>query len=587
MTGESYRHKLTAVLYADVAGYSRLTSRDEAGTHKRVMELLDCASNAITEADGTVLRYAGDAILAEFSSVLKLVSTAVNIQKSIADKNAEIEDDDKVQIRIGLNIGEVLQDRGEIYGDGVNLAARLEAAAAPGGICVSAAVYEQVKGKIDAEFVDGGEENFKNLAHPVRVYRWQPGRLSSTKKPAAADAIQAKPSIAVLPFTNMSGDPEQEFFADGISEDIITALSKIRSFLVIARNSTFTYKGKAVDIKTVGRELDVRYVLEGSVRKSGNRIRVTAQLIEAESGHHVWAEKYDRELSDIFELQDEMTRTIAGSIEPELSAKERDRAVRQPPDNLDSWEMYQRGMWYLYNVKRDHHLKAIELYDNAIAADPDFALAYAYRSYCCYSMVIMGWTDEPEAFLSAGMDNARKALELDPRESVGYFALGRIHMLRGEQDASIAALEKAIELNPNAFYAYHGLGMVLVLAGRCEEALDISIQGERISPRDPLLWASIVVRALACILLQRYEEAIAYSERTFQFPTPSGYWPHATKAAALAKLGDTDAAKGELGRALEEKADLSISYLQRTLPTKHAGGLDNYLDGLRLAGLPE
>ena len=587
MTDDGYRHKLTAVLYADVAGYSLMTSRDEVGTHRRVMAVLDHASEEIREAGGTVLRYAGDAILAEFSSVLRLVHTAVNIQTALYRKYAEVSETDAIRIRIGLNLGEVLQDRGEIYGDGVNLAARLEAAAEPGGICMSDAVYAQVKGKIDLEFTDGGEQTFKNIPDPVRVYRWQPGNPSPQKKTVASDKVITKPSIAVLPFTNMSGDPEQEFFADGISEDIITALSKIRSFLVIARNSTFTYKGKAVDIKTVGRELDVRYVLEGSVRKAGNRIRVTAQLIEAESGHHVWAEKYDRELDDIFELQDEMTRTIAGSIEPELSAKERERAGRQPPDNLDSWEMYQRGMWYLYNVRKEHHLKAIELFDRAIAADPNFALAYAYRSYCSYSLVIMGWTDDPEYFLEAGMQSARKALSLDPREAVGYFAIGRIHMLRGDHDASIAALEKAIELNPNAFYAYHGLGMVLVLADRCEEALDISIQGEHISPRDPLLWASIVVRALACILLERYEEAVAYSDRTLQFPTPSGYWPHATRAAALAKLGDIDAAKEEVRHAVAEKPDLSIAYIEKTLPTKRSNGLQNYFDGLRTAGLPE
>ena len=384
----------------------------------------------------------------------------------------------------------------------------------------------------------------------------------------------------------MSNDPEQEHFADGISEDLITALSKIRSFLVIARNSTFTYKGRAVDIKSVGRELGVRYVLEGSVRKAGNRIRVTAQLIEAETGHHVWAEKYDREMSDIFELQDEMTQTIAGSLEPELSAKERDNAVRKPPENLDAWELFQRAMWHMYSFEKENNPRAIDLFDQAIAADPNFAPAYAYKSYCCYSQVIMGWTRDAEASLAAGMESAKKALALDPRESVGYFAIGRIHMLRGEHDASIAALEKAIELNPNAFFAYHGLGMVLVLAGRSEEALDISMRGERVSPRDPLLWASIAVRALGCILLQRYEEAVAYSDRTYQFPAPSGYWPHATRAAALAQLDRIDEARASLQQALQEKPELSVSYLEKTLPTKQPGGLALYLDGLRKAGLP-
>jgi adenylate cyclase len=580
-------HKLTAIFYADVAGYSRLTSQDEMGTHKRVMETMDYASEAIRQGDGTVLRYAGDAILAEFSSVLKLVQTAVNIQQELGSRNTEFSAEDKILIRIGLNLGEVLLDRGEIYGDGVNLAARLEAAADPGGICISAAVYDQIKGKLEEQFVDGGEEVFKNIANPVQVYRWRSGNVSSNERHVPDRQSKIRPSIAVLPFANRSGDPEQDFFADGISEDIITALSKIRSFLVIARNSTFTYKGRAIDIKTVARELGVRYVLEGSVRKAGNRIRITAQLIDAGSGHNIWAEKYDRELRDIFELQDEMTRTIAGSIEPELSAKERDSAVRKPPDNLDAWEIYQRAMWYLYSFEKDNHPIAIDLFRKAIKADPNFAPAYAYMSYCHYAAVIMGWTDDPETFLSIGMDSAKKALALDPRESVAYFALGRIHMLRGEHDASIAALEEAIELNPNAFFAYHGLGMVLVLAGRIEEALDISIKGECISPRDPMLWASIAVRALGCILLEQYDEAVAYSDRTYQFPAPSGYWPHATKAAALAQLGNIDEAKSSLQLAVEEKPDLSITYLKKTLPTKYEGGLETYLNGLRKAGLPE
>ena len=292
MTEHFPNHKLTAIFYADVAGYSRLTSQNEMGTHKRVMETLDFASEAIKEGQGTVLRYAGDAILAEFTSALKLVQTSVDIQREIESRNTEFSAEDKVQIRIGLNIGEVLQDRGEIFGDGVNLAARLEAAAKPGGICISAAVHDQIKGKLEVRFVDGGEEVFKNISNPVHVYRWRPGELLSNELSAIASESKVRPSIAVLPFTNMSGDPEQEFFADGISEDIITALSKIRSFLVIARNSTFTYKGKAVGIKSVAKELGVRYVLEGSVRKAGNRIRITAQLIEAISGHHIWAEKY-------------------------------------------------------------------------------------------------------------------------------------------------------------------------------------------------------------------------------------------------------------------------------------------------------
>ncbi len=584
---EPSRHKLTAILYADVDGYSRLTGQDEIGTHERVMAMLDFASQSIEKGEGKVLRYAGDAILAEFSSVLQTVNTAIEIQNGLAGQNTGLDEEDRLQIRIGINLGEVIQDRGEIYGDGVNLAARLEAAAEPGGLCISAAVYEQIKGKIRAEFGDGGMQTFKNIADPISVYHWHPKAAESNAAYVSREPSDIRPSIPVLPFDNMSGDPEQEYFADGITEDITTALSKIRSFLVIARNSSFTYKHQAVDTKTVAGELGVRYLLEGSVRKAGKRIRVTAQLIDAPTGHHVWAERYDRELEDIFDLQDEITQTIAAAIEPELSAKERQMAARKPPDNLGAWETFQRAMWYFYNFEREQHPVAIELFENAITADPAFAPSYAYKSYCHYAAVMMGWTDDPERHMTTGMECAKKALALDPRDAVGYFAIGRIHMLRGDHDASIAALERAIELNPNAFYAYHGLAFTLALAGKAEEAIEISIQGERVSPRDPLLWASLVVRALASNLLERYEEAIDYADQASQIPASSGFWPHATKACALAQMGEVDEAHAILQRAIGEKPDLSIGFIADTLPTKHEGSLQTYLDGLRKAGLPE
>ena len=587
MSGSSVNRKLTAVIYADISGYSRLTHNDEVGTHREAMAVLDEASGAIREAGGSVLRFAGDAILAEFESVVVAAGTAVDIQRALAARNADMADDDKVQIRIGLNIGDVIQDRGEIYGDGVNLAARLEAFAEPGGLCISAAVYQQIKGKVAAEFRDAGTQSFKNIADPVTVYRWHPAGAQSSTASFSREASEIRPSIAVLPFDNMSGDPEQEYFADGITEDITTALSKIRSFLVIARNSSFTYKGKAVDTKIVARDLGVRYVLEGSVRKAGRRLRITAQLIDAPTGHHIWAERYDRELEDIFDLQDEITQTIAAAIEPELSAREREAAARKPPESLGAWETFQRAMWFFYGAEREQRPLAIELFDKAIAADPRFAPSYAYKSYSHYSEVIMGWTDDPEYHLSAGMQCAKKAIALDPRDAVGYFAIGRIHMLRGEHDASLAALEKAIALNPNAFYAYHGLAMTLVLAGRAEEGIEISIRGERVSPRDPLLWASVVVRALACILLGRYEQAVAYADQTRQFQAPYGYWPYATKASALAQLGRLEEARGLLASAIEEKPELSIDYLRKTLPTLHGDGLQPYLEGLRKAGLRE
>jgi adenylate cyclase len=344
-----------------------------------------------------VLRYAGDAILAEFTSAVAALKCAVSIQTELYAQNQALDDDKKVQIRIGINIGDVIEDRGEVFGDGVNLAARLEATALEGGICVSASVYEQLLGKLDVEFTDGGEEEFKNLNRPVRVYRWQPEpiTISSASKSSGSEM----PSIAVLALVNMNHDPELDFIGDGITEDLITALSKIRSFKVISRESTFSYKGTAIDIRQVALELDVRYVLEGSVRKSSNRVRVTAQLIDAESGHHVWAERYDREMKDIFDLQDEMVQVIAAALEPELNAFERERAVSKSPDNLDAWELYQRALWHMWKFENDQVLTSRDLFQQTIEADPGFGPAYAYYAYSGYMTVIMGYAQDPAARL--------------------------------------------------------------------------------------------------------------------------------------------------------------------------------------------
>ncbi len=597
MSEQTAIRKLVAILYADVAGYSRLTGGDELGTHRRVMGTLDFATESIKSGGGNVLRYAGDAILAEFSSVVAAVNAAVAIQIELDKRNEDVPADDKVQIRIGVNLGEVLQDRGEIYGDGVNLAARLESAAQPGGICISSAVYDQVTGKVDVDFEDGGDESFKNIAKPVRVYRWQPALVSvniqlnvniqgDASRPKQL-STKEKPSVAVLPFDNMSGDPEQEYLADGISEDLITALSKIRWFTVIARTSTFTYKDKAVDVKQVATELSVRYVLEGSVRKAGNRVRITAQLIDADTGHHVWAERYDREMKGMFDLQDEMTQTIAGALEPELNAAERELAINKPPENLDAWETYQRALWYMWTFEKDKVPVALELFRRAVDIDPKFSAAYAYLAYSHYIHVIMGWVDNPDHWLAEGMLAAKKALQCDDKDAVAYFAAGRIHMMCGEHDDSVAALEKSLELNPSFAQSYHGLGFALAMSGKPDEAKGFFEKAEKISPRDPLLWAFTITHALTLILAGENEDAVFWAHKTMQIPRSSGYWPHAVLAAASANLDRLNDACSAVAQALKEKPDLTISYLKTTLPTKHEGGLDPYLAGLRKAGLPE
>lgn len=587
MSEKVSKHKLTAIFYADVVDYSRLTGRDEIGTHKSVMDVLDFASETIKSDSGVVLRYAGDAILAEFSSVVAAVNSAAFIQAELQKRNQEELDDNKIEIRIGVNLGEVLEDRGEIFGDGVNTAARLESIASPGGIAISGLVYKQIRGKVAIEFEDCGEESLKNISEPVHVFRWQSGSpQKKAEKSSNSKPPRKIPSIAVLPFVNMSGDPEQEYLADGICEDIITALSKIRIFTVIARTSTFSYKGQSVDVKQVAKDLEVNYVLEGSLRRSGDRVRITAQLIDHD-GLHVWAEKYDRVVEDIFELQDEMTRTIAGALEPELNAVERERATSKPPENFGAWEYYQRGLWDLWHMEHENVAIALDLFQQAIELDPGFATAYAYQSYCKYLLVVLGFSDERDRLLEEGRQLAKKAMEIDSRDPIAYFAIGRIHMMQGDHDESIAAIKYSLELNPNFAHSYFGLGFVLTLAGELKEAKEMLHTAIRLSPRDPLMMAFTNLLAMASILEKDFAQGVEWSKRSIRLPTPVGHWNHATLASAFANLGRMEEAREALEGALKVKPDLSISFLEKLLPTRHKNGLEIYLSGIRKAGLPE
>jgi adenylate cyclase len=582
--------RLAAILAADVVGYTRLMGEDEAGTLAALKaHRAEFIEPKLAEHRGRLIKVMGDGALVEFSSVIDALACATELQRGMAERNKRAEHGLQIVFRIGINLGDVIVEGDDLYGDGVNLAARLEGLAEPGGICISAKVYDEVKNKLPLVYEDLGERKLKNVAEPTRVYLIAPGRSEDRPAPAAdVDlALPDKPSIAVLPFDNMSGDPEQEFFADGITEDLTTALSKVRWFFVIARNSTFTYKGKAVEVKQVAKELGVRYVLEGSVRKAGHRVRITAQLIDATTGRHVWAERYDRQIEDIFDLQDEMSQTIVGAVEPELSAAERHRAIAKPPENLDAWECYQRGVWHMWRSERAGHLEAERLFDRATDLDPGFASAYAYGSYTQYSTVIMGWSDDPEQSLEAGMAMAEKALSIDDKDPMGYFAAGRIHMMEGRHDDSIAALGQAIELNPSFAQSHHGLGMALTLAGRLDEAKEALGMAERLSPRDPNLSAFTVVHALACVLSGDHEDALHWARKTIQNPRSKGYWPHAVHAAALSQLDRMEEARSAVALALEALPDLSLSYLAKTLPTKDPSNLDPYLESLRKAGLPQ
>ena len=595
MTERSPR-KLAVILHADVVGSTALVRSNETLAHERIQDAFLRFSKTIGSYGGIAHELRGDALVAGFDRASDAIAASLAFQTENAQLNSKLEDDVQPHLRIGIAMGEVVVADNTVTGEGVVLAQRLEQLAEPGGVCIQGAAHETVPRRLPFEYDSLGEQKVKGFEELVRAYTVTlkaqelippPDSVAREEEPALE--LPDKPSIAVLPFDNMSGDPEQEYFADGISEDLITALSKIRWFFVIARNSTFTYKGQAVEVTRVAEELGVRYIIEGSVRKAGSRVRISAQLIDATTGRHVWAERYDRGLADVFELQDEMAQTIVGAVEPELSAAERDRAARKPPESLDAWETYQRGLWHLWSFTKDDMADAQRLFRQVHELDPAFATAYAFESYSHYLDAMLGFAETPGESLEVALKTAKKALSLDDKDAVAYFALGRVYMMRGEHDASVAELETALELNPSFAQAHHGLGFALTLSGRLEEAGEALDKAIRLSPRDPILWGTMCFRSVTCNLLQQYEAAVEWARRAIHEPRAAGggYWSYAVLASALGNLGQTAEAQAAVDEALRRKPDLSLTYLETTLPTKQPGGLERYLDGLRKAGLPD
>lgn len=584
MNKRSVTRKLTAVFYADVAGYSRLTGDDELGTHHRVMQVLDYATDAIQTRGGRVLRYAGDAVLAEFTSAVTAVNAAADIQKGLHERNKDADEDRMIQLRIGVNLGEVLEDREEIFGEGVNLAARLEAAADLGGVCISSTVWDQVAGKVHIKLVDGGEQSFKNIARPVRVFRWHPGNVPMPRQDYPE--LPAKPSIAVLPLVNMSADPEQEFFADGITEDIITELSKFRSLFVIARNSSFAFKGRQVDVKEVSSKLGVRYIVEGSVRRAGNRARITAQLVDAIADNHLWAERYDRDLEDIFSVQDEVTEAIVTAIEPQLISVERQRARRKPTASLSAWECYQRGLWHIYQYKAEDTAKALAFLEKAIELDPNFASAHGGIAFSMYVYIVMGNSQDRERDLVRGLEAGKTAVALDENDPFAHVGLGRIHIVRAEHDQAIAAFDRAIALNPSFALAHYGRAHSLWHCGRAAEAVAAHDEAIRLSPRDPLLWTFLASKAIALVMLKRYGEALECSRQAQKFPI-TAIWAFMGELSALGLLDREDEARHALERALRIQPNLSLAFINQALPITHAPSREHFLSGLTRAGVPD
>ena len=581
--------RLAAILVADVVGYSRLMGADEEGTLVRLKAHRDEVSDpAITKHKGRIVKLMGDGMLAEFASVVDAVRCVVDIQEAMSKRNTDLPQERCIQLRIGINLGDIIVEGEDIYGDDVNVAARMEGLAEPGGICMSRTVVNHVKGKVDLDFEDMGEQQVKNISEPIRVYRVVSDTLAvqTVRSPSTVLPLPDKPSIAVLPFDNMSGDPEQEYFSDGITEDIITALSKFRWFFVIARNSSFTYKGKSVDVKQVARELGVRYVLEGSVRKAGSRVRISAQLIDAQTGNHVWAERYDRELAGIFELQDEMTATIVGAIEPELGSAERERAKRKPPENLDAWDQYQRGLWHFWRYTREDANDAERFFQNAIDLDRGFGPAYAGVACLLNFHVLYGWTNMPDQTLDRALRAGQLAVSSDDKDPFAHFALGRVQTLQGDFETAIAELEKAIDLNPNLALAYYGLGFALTWSGRAREALPQFHKAIRQSPHDPALWSFETMAGFAHIHLGEYVEAVEWLRKAARHPN-SLFWPKLNLAVAFVEQEEWDKARAAMDAELELQPDLSVTAVAAMLGSLHPDWKDRYLDGLRKAGLPE
>ncbi|MGA7490170.1 MAG: adenylate/guanylate cyclase domain-containing protein, partial [Xanthobacteraceae bacterium] len=533
----SQSRRLAAILAADIAGYSALMGSDEARTVRDLRGHQAVVLPMVGEFGGRVIDTAGDGILAEFPSVLNAVECAVAIQRTMVERNAAIEPERRMEFRIGINLGDVIYDNDRIFGDGVNVAARLEGIAEPGGICVSGKVHEEIRARIGLAYEDLGDRQLKNIAEPVRVYGI---RLDGAPRRTTL-ALPDKPSIAVLPFQNMSGDPEQEYFSDGITEDLITDLSKLSGLFVIARNSSFAYKGRSVKVQEIGRDLGVRFVLEGSTRKAGNRVRITAQLIDAASGGHLWAERFDRDLTDIFSTQDEVVAKIVGTLAVTLTQGEEQRLRRHGTGNVEAYETWLRARALLTRGTRESIVQARTMYRRAIEIDLNFAAPHAGLALAAISDYVSGWAPDPSQALDEAERWARRAVELNDQEPVSHMALGSVLLWRRDHDGALAEGRRMIALDPNFAQGHAATGLTLMYAGRAGEALEPFAMAMRLDP----LYPNMVLHFLA--------------QANFSL----GHYEAAARQLLdrIARNPDTDASRmllascyGHLGRAQEARA---------------------------------
>ncbi len=629
MDSEPLPRKLAAILYADVAGYSRLTGEDEDTTHRRLAEYLDQIAVTIPRHGGSIMHYAGDAVLAMFEAVVDAVSCAAHIQYDLETRNEDLPDERKVKFRIGVNMGDVIEDRHDIYGDGVNVAARLESLAEPGGICISESVYTAIGSRLPFDYEFLGEKEVKNIAKPVKAYHaWlKPGAVlpeprgalrkgkkvhrpivaaavvllvilggvltwfshwESREEPVSIEHIAFplpdKPSIAVLPFTNMSDDPKQEYFVDGMTEDLITDLSKNPGLFVIARNSTFVYKGQSHDVRQVARELGVKYVLEGSVRRMGKQIRINAQLIDATTGGHVWAERYDGVLESVFELQDDITLRIRTALEVKLAGAEQVSTGERYTRQLDAYDSVLKGLAVAGHRSKDANLDARAYFEEAIEFDPKFARAYSTLANTYRIEYRNGWSATPERSLATAYKLVRKAIELDSLSPQAHFVMALVYREGKEDQKAIVAAERAIELDSNYADAYVALASILCYGGRASEGLELMRRAFRLNPHYPSNYPFHVGQCY--FVLARYDEAVDNFEQGVE-QTPDSQRLHVWLAASLILAERPDDAEWETDVILTLAPDFSLAGLHVSVPFKDPAHLERLLGALRSAGLPE
>jgi adenylate cyclase len=631
MTTEGFKRKLTTMFSADVAGYSRLMSEDEAATVRTITAYREVMSTLIQQHRGRVLDSPGDNILAEFGSVVDAVQCAVAVQKEFKARNAELPENRRMEFRIGINIGDVIEEEERIYGDGVNIAARLEGLADRGGICISRTAFDHIESKLPLGYEYLGDQTVKNIAKPVGAYRvlmeprvtvaetseekeaglmrrpkailaaivallmvagavtiWHfflrpsppPAEVVSEQTPALE--LSDKPSIAVLPFDNISGDPDQEYFSDGITEEIITALSKVPRLLVIARNSSFTYKGKSVKVQEVGRELGVRYVLEGSVRKAGDRVRISAQLVEADRGNHLWAERYDRNLKDVFALQDEITMKILMALQVKLTEGEQARVFGKGTENHEAYVKVLQGREHIYRMNKEGIALARQSFEEAVALDPKFAVAYTHLAWTYLLEVLIGFSDSPGQSMARAFELAQKALALDESLGDAHALLGSIYLVQRQWEKAVAEGERSVALNPNSADNIGILGMTLNNVGRPEEAVALLERAKRLNPIPPD-WL-LENLATAYRMTGRYEEAIAELNKVLhRNPDYAGAWLNL--AAIYSSLGQEEEARAAAAEVLRLEPRFSLEHFAQTLPLKNQATKERYIDNLRKTGL--